>query len=251
MVALCATLSACAQTVWQDTTGNGRGGPEMQMDSANCQLYAQANTQQTDTSQCQQGKGQTGCILAGVIGNALAQGMTFNTCMQSQGWQQVQVASAAQKPAPEKETEVASAANDENGDGDAAGSDDIMADAEDAFADGDYATALDLYREAASDGDAEAENKVGLFYANGWGVKQDPKKATRWFRKADRDGSAYAKNNLSGLRQQHGGRLQPAGLLTTNQQGGKAFGGLLNSLAQQKKPQGSKKCQNKNQAGCR
>lgn len=225
---LIATLTACAKTTWQDFSGNNRGAPEMQMDSANCQLYAQANTQQTDTSQCQQGKGQTGCILAGVISNALAQGMTFNTCMQGRGWQQVQVqvASVVQSPpicsgqacAPKLYASLSDDEENDAADNDDGDTDDVMADAQDAWQSEDYSNALDLYRQAASDGNPGAENKVGLFYANGWGVKQDPKEAGRWFRKADRDGSPYAKRNLIRLSQRlQDGQLQPVHLSKVNQ----------------------------------
>jgi hypothetical protein len=182
IVALCATLSACAKTVWQDATGNGRGAPELQMASANCQLYAQANTQQTDTSQCQQGKGQTGCILAGAIGNALAQGMTFNLCMQGQGWQQVKVTQVAQSQQPafkevaeadchqilkdsgetlsgwcEDNDDLNDRANDDSDDDkEKAMTNALFEEGKEAQRSGDYTTALELYRKAARDGDARA-----------------------------------------------------------------------------------------------
>jgi len=203
VVALCATLSACAQTVWQDATGNGRGVPEMQMASANCQLYAQANTQQTDTSQCQQGKGQTGCILAGAIGNALAQGMTFNLCMQGQGWQQVKVTQVAQSPAAQVQTSddchqvdyqgavvtrcgpdtaaddddpwTTAQTNDSDDDEETAMTNALFEEGREAQRGGDYTTALELYRKAAREGDARAENNIGAILCE-------------WFRRAEKPG---------------------------------------------------------------
>jgi hypothetical protein len=91
LVALCATLSGCGKTVWQDFTGSGRGPAELQMDSASCQLDSQSAAQ-TDSSQCQ----KAGCFIAVAIGNAASQVNAFNLCMQSHGWQQVKVAAAGQ-----------------------------------------------------------------------------------------------------------------------------------------------------------
>lgn len=206
-------MFGCKPTTWQDATGSARGDAELQMDSANCQLYSQSSSPQTDTSQCQQG--DKGCVIGGVLGNILSQVNTFNLCMQSRGWQKVQVASVAQPL--QTPTEVASA-DDDQADDDDSDSADIMADAKDAFLDGDYAAALDLYREAADDGDAEAENKVGLFYANGWGVDRDPKRAMHWFHKADEDGSGHAEKNLAVMRRRlHVGYYHQAHFLVADE----------------------------------
>lgn len=155
-------LSGCAQTTWQDATGNGRGAADMQMASANCQLNAQSSAPQTDTSQCQQG--DKGCVIGGLLGNVLSQVGTYNLCMQSQGWQQVQVQVAVQQVSPEQ---VQVAENDDDDADDDSDDSDTMADAKDALDQQDFTTALELYREAADDGNAEAENNVGLFYVNG------------------------------------------------------------------------------------
>jgi Sel1 repeat len=205
LVALCATLSGCAKMVWQDATGNGRGTPDMQMDSANCQSYAQANTPD-DSSSCQKtdAASQTGCLLGAALADGLAQAISFNGCMQGRGWQQVKATEVAQAEQPAAREVADSDGLDDDADDDSDDSD-TMADAKDALDAQDFTTALELYRQVADDGNAAAENNVGLFYVKGWGVPQDPKKAMHWFRKADRDGSIYAKNNLVGLRQQlHG-----------------------------------------------
>ena len=54
----------------------------------------------------------------------------------------------------------------------------------------------DKYREAAEQGDAEAQCNLGLCYYNGWGVKQDYTQAVYWYRKAAEQGNAKAQFNL-------------------------------------------------------
>jgi hypothetical protein len=209
LIALCATLSGCAKTVWQDATGAGRSTSDLQMASANCQLYAQANAPQADTSQCQQGKGEGLCVLAGVLGNVGNHVTTFNLCMQGQGWQQVKVTEVAQvQPGAADSDPVCSGAscatylasrNDDYADDDTNDSDDDSKDPESAMLDalmnegraaahsGDYTTAFEVYREAASHGDPRAENNIGNLYANGNGVPQSREKALYWFRRAEDD----------------------------------------------------------------
>jgi uncharacterized protein len=48
----------------------------------------------------------------------------------------------------------------------------------------------------AEQGDAEAQNNLGMMYANGKGVVQDDKQAAFWFRKAAEQGEAMAQFNL-------------------------------------------------------
>jgi hypothetical protein len=48
----------------------------------------------------------------------------------------------------------------------------------------------------AEQGDAEAQNSLGVMYANGKGVAQDDKQAAFWFRKAADQGEAMAQFNL-------------------------------------------------------
>jgi hypothetical protein len=54
-------------------------------------------------------------------------------------------------------------------------------------------------RERANRGDAEAQNNLGLLYANGQGVPQDYAKARQWYEKAAAQGNAWAQNNLGVL----------------------------------------------------
>ncbi len=54
-------------------------------------------------------------------------------------------------------------------------------------------------REAADQGDAEAQNDLGGMYANGDRVPQDDAQAVAWFRKAADQGNADAQNNLGGM----------------------------------------------------
>jgi TPR repeat protein len=56
--------------------------------------------------------------------------------------------------------------------------------------------ALEWYRKAAEQGDAEAQNNLGVLYANGKGVARDDKQAALWFRKAAEQGEAMAQLNL-------------------------------------------------------
>ena len=46
---------------------------------------------------------------------------------------------------------------------------------------GDYATALREFRPLAEQGDADAQNGLGLMYLDGEGVPQDYKTALKWY----------------------------------------------------------------------
>ncbi len=50
--------------------------------------------------------------------------------------------------------------------------------------------ALQRFRKAADQGDAQAQYKLGLMYYNGEGIEKDPKEAVEWFRKAANQGLA-------------------------------------------------------------
>ena len=65
-----------------------------------------------------------------------------------------------------------------------------------AYQNGDYATALSIWLPLAEQGDAEAQNWLGVMYDYGDGVTQDDKEAANWFRKAAEQGNAGAQNNL-------------------------------------------------------
>ena len=60
----------------------------------------------------------------------------------------------------------------------------------------EYAEAKRWYRKAADQGDAVAQNKIGVLYDNGLGVPQDSAEAARWYRMAAEQGDALAQNNL-------------------------------------------------------
>jgi len=65
------------------------------------------------------------------------------------------------------------------------------------FSNKQYKEAIPLYEQVASnDGNADAQNKVGNCYYNGWGVTQDYAKAVEWYKKAAEQGSDAAQNNL-------------------------------------------------------
>ena len=59
-----------------------------------------------------------------------------------------------------------------------------------------YSDAVPLYQQAAGQGNAAAQNKLGNCYANGWGVTQDYNQAVYWYRKAVEQGYAAAQCNL-------------------------------------------------------
>ena len=55
---------------------------------------------------------------------------------------------------------------------------------------------LDTVRQAADQGDATAQNNLGVRYANGEGVLKDEAEAVSWFRLAAEQGNADAQFNL-------------------------------------------------------
>ncbi len=65
-------------------------------------------------------------------------------------------------------------------------------DAEAAFLKQDYATALRLLRPLADQGDAWAQNSLGVMYRNGQGVPKDDAQAVKWYRLAADQGDAWA-----------------------------------------------------------
>ncbi len=60
----------------------------------------------------------------------------------------------------------------------------------------DYAAALEAWRAAADQGDARAQNHLGLMYQTGRGVPQDYGAAARWFQRAAELGDVEAQNSL-------------------------------------------------------
>ena len=55
------------------------------------------------------------------------------------------------------------------------------------------------HRQAAAQGDAQAQFYLGLMYLQGKGIPEDKKEALRWFRKAAAQGDAQAQSMLGGM----------------------------------------------------
>ncbi len=60
----------------------------------------------------------------------------------------------------------------------------------------DYGAAFAAWRAAADQGDARAQNSLGLKYQTGRGVPQDDGAAAQWFQRAAALGDVEAQNNL-------------------------------------------------------
>ena len=60
----------------------------------------------------------------------------------------------------------------------------------------DYYEAAKWFRKAAEQGHADAQNNLGFMYQNGEGVTQDYAKTVKWWLKAAEQGHAYAQYNL-------------------------------------------------------
>jgi len=71
-----------------------------------------------------------------------------------------------------------------------------LEDADAAYRKQDYTTALRLYRPLADQGNAWAQNRLGVMYASGHGVPQDYAQAAKWYRLAADQGNASAQSNL-------------------------------------------------------
>ena len=65
-----------------------------------------------------------------------------------------------------------------------------------AIRDGDYATALRIFKSLAEQGEASAQLNLGVMYASGKGVPQDYKQAIQWFQRAAEQKEASAQHNL-------------------------------------------------------
>lgn len=68
-----------------------------------------------------------------------------------------------------------------------------------AYNSGDYATALREFTPLAEQGNARAQNNLGVMYRNGEGVPQDYAKAVKWYRLSAEQGNANAQSNLGFL----------------------------------------------------
>jgi TPR repeat protein len=76
-----------------------------------------------------------------------------------------------------------------------------------AFDRGDYATAVRLFRPLADQGDAAAQQRLGLIYEGGLGVPEDYAVAAMWFRRAADQGLKTAQWDL-GLMYETGSGVQ-------------------------------------------
>jgi len=61
----------------------------------------------------------------------------------------------------------------------------------------DFAEAVKLYKEAADQGYAVAQDNLGIMYNEGHGVPQDLAEAVKWWRKAAEQGNASAQDHLA------------------------------------------------------
>jgi TPR repeat protein len=68
-----------------------------------------------------------------------------------------------------------------------------------AYQRGDYTTALREWRPLAEQGNADAQNNLGMLYDKGQGVPQDYVQARRWYEKAASQGEASAQLNLGAI----------------------------------------------------
>ena len=65
----------------------------------------------------------------------------------------------------------------------------------DAYKNKDYATALREWKPLAEQGNADAQNNLGVIYNNGWGVMLDFVRAHMWFNIAASSGNTNASKN--------------------------------------------------------
>ena len=68
-----------------------------------------------------------------------------------------------------------------------------------AYNSGDYVTAIKEWMPLAEQGDADAQNNLGVMYQNGYGTTQDYKKAGKWYRLAAEQGQQNAQMQLGML----------------------------------------------------
>ena len=82
--------------------------------------------------------------------------------------------------------------------------------AEQAYAHGDYATALKALQPLAEAGDPAAQYRLGEMYLMGQGIKKDDAWAITWLRRAARQGHADAERDLEAIYKKEGLRPPPA-----------------------------------------
>ena len=72
----------------------------------------------------------------------------------------------------------------------------LLKQGDDAYGRGDYATALEVYRSLAEQGNANAEYYLGVMSEFGHGVEKDSAAAVTWYRNAAEGGSVLAQLKL-------------------------------------------------------
>jgi TPR repeat protein len=76
---------------------------------------------------------------------------------------------------------------------------DALSDGAHAYQTGNYSRAMELWRPLAVQGNATAQNNLGMMYLDGKGVKRNVSEAIRWISLSAAAGSALGQNNLGGL----------------------------------------------------
>jgi TPR repeat protein len=72
----------------------------------------------------------------------------------------------------------------------------------------DYSKAVYWFRKAADQDNPDGQTNLGVMYQLGWGVKQNYAEAVRWYRKAANQGHALGENNLGTMYQNGRGVAQ-------------------------------------------
>jgi len=68
-----------------------------------------------------------------------------------------------------------------------------------AYQRGDYATAIQIFRQLADQGNTEAQLILGNMYKDGIGVMQDYKEAVKWYRKAAEQGNTDGQYSIGDM----------------------------------------------------
>ena len=72
-------------------------------------------------------------------------------------------------------------------------------DGENAYKKGNYSKAMSIWLPLAEQGDAKAQNYIGVIYANGNGISQNLELATKWYQLAAAQGNVNAQSNMGNL----------------------------------------------------
>jgi hypothetical protein len=160
---------------WTDLTGAGRGGTQLEIDAAACDMMAD----QSAAGQPAAAGPNIGLTIAN-IGTQMILRQNFDeSCLLSKGWKQVPVSTI--RPAQTQEVQVPEQR------------------AAAAFAARDYASGLKMCQEAAEENRPWGIQCVGSAYAKGLGVQQDLSEAMRRYRSAAETGDPRWMANFAGL----------------------------------------------------